>query len=308
MASPPTTTTPGPACCPPVSETVGITFDDLLTSLEMRPVGRSARGTTYEASTQPEPADRVFGGLLLAQAIAAGSVGAEAGMAPLSLQAEFLGGVPVTGSVRWLVEDLGSSPSMRSVRASVVADDGAPLFTAHLRGAPVRGDLPSYSLVPRRRVPGPDGLEDLVARYGGDELVPRWWRIPRPVEFRHVEPPSYLAPETPPAAEQTIWWRAPARPDADPVLAAAVTAYASDMSVVEPVFRQTGSARHRGRSRILSLTHTLTFHHPAPLGKWLQMDCAVLSLAHGRARGTAEVHGPAGHVASFSQLALVKLD
>jgi len=299
MPSSPPATTP---------ESVGITFDDLRRTLKMGPAGRSERGTLYDAGTQPEPADRVFGGLLLAQAIAAGSQGAEAGMSPLSLQAEFLGGVPAAGSVRWLVEDLGSSPSMRSVRASVVTDDGPPLFTAHLRCAPVRDELPSYSLVPRRSVPGPEGLTELVSRYRGDDRVPRWWRIPRPVEFRHVEPPSYLSPETPPAAEQSIWWRAPALPDADPMLAAAVTAYTSDMSVVEPVFRQTGAARHRGRSRILSLTHTLTFHHPAPLGEWLQMDCAVLALAHGRARGTAEVHGPTGHVASFSQLALVKLD
>lgn len=298
----------GSAGHPRISDPEGITFDDLRAALEMRPAGRSERGSSYEAATQPEPADRVFGGLLLAQAIAAGGVGADTGMLPLSLQAEFLAGVPVTESVTWLVEDLGSVPAMRSVRASVLGAGGAPLFTAHIRYSSVREHLPSYSLTPRRPVPGPDGLPDLPARYGHDERIPRWWRMPRPVEFRHVEPPSYVTPVTPPSADQTIWWRAPAVDGADPVLAAAVTAYASDMSVIEPVFRQSGSARHRGRSRILSLTHSIAFHHPTPLGDWLQMDCQVHALAHGRARGTAEMFGPDGHLASLSQLALVKMD
>lgn len=86
-------------------------------------------------------------------------------------------------------------------------------------------------------------------------------------------------------------------------------AYASDMSVVEPVFRQMGSARHRGSSRILSLTHNLVFHAIPPLTGWVQMDCQVPSLAHGRALGTAEIHTPEGqHLATVSQLAFVKLD
>lgn len=285
-----------------------ITLTQLCEALVLTPAGEHPRGTLVTGTGQPHPDDRVFGGLLLAQAVVAAGRSAPEGLLPVSLQADFLAGVPTGRPITWLVEDLGTAPSMASRRATVLDEDERPLFTATVRLAAVREDLPSYAVPRPRSVPGPDGLGDLADRFEGDERIPPWWRLRRPVELRHAEPPSYLSPVEPPHHQQTVWWRAQDAPAHDDLVAAAVLVYASDMSVIEPVFRRTGSARHRGSSRILSLAHSLVLHRVPRLGDWMQMDCEVAALAHGRARGTADIFGPDGLVASFTQLALVKLD
>ncbi|MFJ6132982.1 acyl-CoA thioesterase [Janibacter terrae] len=264
-------------------------------------------GEVWSAPDQPVPDDRVFGGLLLAQAVVVAGQGMAKGVAPLSLQADFLAGVPVTGRNRWRATTLGEAPSMVSRRVALVADDGAELFTATVRLGRVREDLPSYADLAPRRVAGPDGLVDLATRYGGDERIPVWWRIPRPVDLRHVEEPTFLEPSPERSSEQSLWWRLRGELADDPLRIAAVIAYVSDMSLVEPAFRSTGTSRHVAGSRILSLTHTMTFHDLPDLVDWVQMDVAVRRVAHGRALGAGEVFTGGRHVASLGQLALVKL-
>ncbi|WP_051218373.1 acyl-CoA thioesterase [Nocardioides insulae] len=285
-----------------------ITLDDLRTALTLTPAGAHPRGHLLTGGGQAHPSDRVFGGLLLAQAVMAAGQASPPGLLPVSLQADFLVGVPAGRPITWLVEDLGTLTSFATRRMTALGDGEAPLFTATVRLTRDRADLPSYSLVERWKVPGPEGLTDLYGRYGEDERIPPWWRLRRPVDIRHTEPPSYLAPEQPPTHRQTVWWRvAEDLGEYDDLFAAAVTAYTSDMSVIEPVFRQSGASRHLDGSRILSLTHNLVLHRVPRLEAWMQMDCEVAALSHGRARGTAEIHGPEGHLASFTQLALVKL-
>lgn len=261
----------------------------------------------WSAPDQPVPEDRVFGGLLLAQAVVVAGQGMAKGMAPVSLQADFLAGVPVTGRNRWRATTISQAPSMVGRRVSLVGDDGSPLFTATVRLGRVREDLPSYVDLAPREVSGPDGLIDLKARYGGDERIPTWWRISRPVDLRHVEEPTFLEPSSVRSSEQSLWWRLPGELADDPLRVAAVIAYVSDMSLVEPAFRSTGTSRHVPGSRILSLTHTMTFHELPDLTDWVQMDVAVRRLAHGRALGAGEVFTGGRHVATLGQLALVKL-
>lgn len=283
-------------------------MEQLWQMLTLRPDGEEGGELLLTAPDQGQPTDRVFGGLLLAQAVAAAGHDLPAGVVPLALNADFLSGVPVTGSNTWRVRALGGGRRMATRRVSLLDEHGDVGFTATVRLGEVRADLPSYRTVTPRQVPGPDGLVPLAERYGGDERLPAWWRIRRPVDLRHVEPPTFLTPVPERASEQSLWWRLDdGEVVGDPVRTAAVMAYASDMSLIEPAFRMTGSARHAGGSRILSLTHTMAFHELVDLTGWVQMDCAVPSLAHGRALGVGEMHVAGRHVASMSQLALVKL-
>lgn len=264
-------------------------------------------GEVWVLPDQPLPEDRVFGGLLLAQAIAVAGQGMAKGVAPLSLQADFLAGVPVTGRNRWRAETLGEAPGMVSRRVSLVGYDGGELFTATVRLGRVREDLPSYAALTPRVVVGPEGLVDLATRYAGDERIPTWWRIARPVDLRHVEEPTFLEPSSQRSSEQSLWWRLRGPLVDDPLRVAAVIAYVSDMSLVEPAFRNTGTSRHVAGSRILSVTHSMTFHDLPDLTDWVQMDVAVARVAHGRALGSGEVFTAGRHVATLGQLALVKL-
>ena len=284
-----------------------ITLGQLWEMLTLTPQQVEDDGEEWSAPDQPVPHDRVFGGLLLAQAVVVAGQGLGAEMVPLSLQADFLAGVPVTGSNRWRATTIGAAPSLVSRRVSLLADDGSELFTATMRFGRIREDLPSYTALAPRGVAGPDGLIDLSTRYGGDERIPTWWRIPRPVDLRHVEEPTFLEPASERSSQQSLWWRLRGEPMDDPLRVAAVIAYVSDMSLVEPAFRNTGTSRHVAGSRILSLTHSLTFHEVPDLADWVQMDVTVRRLAHGRALGAGEVFTGGRHVATLGQLALVKL-
>lgn len=264
-------------------------------------------GATWTVPDQPVPDDRVFGGLLLAQAVMIAGQGMPRGVVPLSLQADFLAGVPVTGLNRWHAETISEAPSLVSRRVCLVADDGSELFAATVRLGLVREDLPSYATIQPREVVGPDELVDLATRFGGDERIPAWWRIERPVDLRPVEEPAFLEPAPVRSPDQSLWWRLRGELVGDPLRVAAVIAYVSDMSLLEPAFRSTGTSRHVVGSRILSLTHTIVFHELPDLTDWVQMDVTVPRVSHGRALGAGELFVAGRHVASLGQLGLVKL-
>lgn len=195
-----------------------ITTNDLMSMLAMEEIAvLDDRSRTYRAPDQPEPADRVFGGLQLAQAVMAAATNAPAHLRPLALSADFLAAVPTTGSNTWLVEEIGTAKAMSSRRATLLGDDGEALFTATVRLGAVREDLPSYATVRARDVTPPEELPTLVERFGADDRIPPWWSMRRPVDFRHVETPAYTESVEPPQAHQSVWWRPDGEIPGDPL-------------------------------------------------------------------------------------------
>lgn len=284
-----------------------ITFAQLREMLTLTKERGADGGSLWTAPDQPVPDDRVFGGLLLAQAIMVAGQGVPDGLVPVTLQADFIAGVPVSGRNRWRAETLSEAAGLVSRRVALIGDGGGELFTATVRLARERSDLPSYASHRPRAAGDPERLHDLSVRYRDEPRVPGWWRIRRPVDLRHVESPNFLEPATCRSAEQSLWWRVRGEVLGDALTTAAVIAYVSDMSMVEPAFRNTGTARHRAGSRILSLTHSLTYHQLPDLTDWMQMDVAVRTLAHGRALGEGELFLGQRHIATLGQVALVKL-
>src|SRR5699024_2679500 len=142
------------------------------------------------------------------------------------------------------------------------------LFSAITRWGLTRTDLPTY--MPGRPLPldtTPDQLASLAERFGGDERVPLWWRTPRPIDAFPASTPPFVAP-TPPSDSQTTMLHATDTVPADAVIRAALAGYVTDMSILEPAFRATGAIRHQPPSRILTLTHTLTFHDLPTWDSW----------------------------------------
>lgn len=283
-----------------------VTLQDLLGLLDLERLGSTDRTVTWRGQPQAHPEDRMFGGLLLAQALVAAGRTAPTTQRAISLQADFLEGAPTDRPMTWRVDLVTDANSLSTRRSTLVADDGAELFTATTRWATTREDLPSFSSVAPADVPGPEALAELAERYPDDPRIPSWWRIRRPVHFRHVEPPPYVAPE-PTTDRQTAHVRSTDPLPEDPVLRAGVAAYVTDMSLLEPAFRALGAARHAPGSRILSLTHGLTFHREPDLSTWHQFDSRVGAVAHGRAYGVGELFDDRGrHVLTATQLGLVK--
>lgn len=293
----------------PIADTrAAVTLDELLDLLDLRCVDEStARVSHWVGEPQKHPAGRLFGGLLLAQALVAAGRGIGADQRIISLQADFVGGVPTDRPLHWEVTVVSDAPSLATRRSRLLDDAEEELFSAVTRWATVRADLPSYSSVRPAPAPDPETLPDLADRFGSDERIPPWWRLRRPVHFRHaVAPPYFTVAE--PNDRQTTFFRATGPLPDDPILRAALVAYVSDMSILEASFLALGSARHKPGARILSLTHALTFHAASDLTGWHQFDCRVESIAHGRAHGVGELFDETGrHVATASQVGLVKV-
>ena len=279
-----------------------LSLDELYRLLQLEDDGDGA----YWGAPQTQPADRVFGGLLLAQAVVAAGRNVAGDQRPLALQAEFLRGVPTDRPLRWEVENLGDARSMSTRRATLRGADG-DLFTATSRWGTVRDDLPCHEAETPAPVARPEELPDLEDRFAGVPEVPQWWRMRRPVWFRHAEPPPYVEP-VPRRDSQTVWVRARGDVPADHTLRAALVAYVTDMSILESAFRALGGTRHGTGSRLLSLSHSLTFHRSADLSDWHQFDSRCRTVAHGRALASGEIFDQDGrHVASATQLGLTKI-
>ncbi|WP_218131383.1 acyl-CoA thioesterase II [Nocardioides sp. YR527] len=292
----------------PAADTrAAVTLDELLDLLDLSCVGEpTGRVSHWIGQPQQHPAGRLFGGLLLAQALVAAGRGIRTDQRIISLQADFVGGVPTDRPLHWEVTVVSDAPSLATRRSRLLDDTGEELFGAVTRWATVRDDLPSYSSARRAPAPDPETLPDHADRFGSDERIPPWWRLRRPIHFRHAVAPPYVTLAEP-NDRQTTFFRATGPLPDDAVLRAALVAYVSDMSILEASFLALGSARHKPGARILSLTHALTFHAAADLTEWHQFDCRVESIAHGRAHGVGELFDAAGrHVATASQVGLVK--
>jgi acyl-CoA thioesterase II len=290
------------------STSMALPMASLLTLLDMEeiPTDRD-RTTVWLGEPQKVPEDRVFGGLQLAQAVVAAGRTTPDDQVLATLQADFIAGVPTGSRLRWEVDHVSDAPAFSTRRSTLVGGEGQELFTALTRWARVRHDLPSHlpSRPMQQSAPRED-LPDLQERFGHDERIPLWWRIDRPVNVHHSTTPPYVEPSDV-SDEQTSWLRASGDVPADPVVQAAVAAYATDMSILEPAFRATGTVRHAPGSRILSLTHTLTLHDIPDMGGCLRFDASLEALSHGRALGHGRLYDHTGrHLASTSQVGLVK--
>ena len=206
---------------------------------------------------------RVYGGQVIAQALAAATRTVAPDRAVHSLHAYFLRGGSEDHSTGYKVErDLdGGSFSNRRVVASQL---GRPILTLvasfHRRepGVSHQDAMPD--------VPPPDDLpseRELRLRYL--DRVPEGQRgfmlTPRPIEMRPVEPRHWMGGEPGPARSHS-WFRAVAPLPADPALHRTVLAYASDMSLLGTCTMPHGLSWMRGEVMGASLDHALWFHDP----------------------------------------------
>jgi acyl-CoA thioesterase-2 len=124
--------------------------------------------------------------------------------------------------------------------------------------------------LPMPDVPDPESLPPLAERYAGvDHVAARYWSRQRPMDLRHVEEPIYLTPSSERTPQQAVWMRAVGPLPDDPALHAAVLAYASDYSLLEPVLRAHGRAWSEPGLKAASLDHAMWWHRPARADEWL---------------------------------------
>ncbi len=265
-------------------------LDHLLELLDIEPLESTLfRGLSPDTSVQ-----RVFGGQVAGQAlVAAGrTVAGERGVH--SLHAYFLHAgdpsIPLIYSV-----DVTRDTRTMSTRRVTATQHGRAVFilTASFMA---REDGPRHQ-DPMPTAPDPDSLPTFEERFAPlAEMFPKRRRMPRPIDLRYVDDPPFLAAIKGDAEarepDSQVWLRAAGALPDDPLLHVCVLAYASDMTLLDPVLAPHGIDWTGTTAFIASLDHAMWFHDDFRADEWLLYDqhSPWAANARGLARGSIFTH------------------
>jgi acyl-CoA thioesterase-2 len=256
---------------------------DLATMLDLEEIEANLfRGHSPVAGWQ-----RVFGGLVVAQALVAATrtVGARPAH---SLHSYFiLPGDPEVPIV-YQVERIRDGRSFATRRCSAI-QHGRIIFSL-MASFHAEEPGPEYARA-MPDVPAPETLpsEAEILREMGANLpegVKRWMERKRPIELRPVSLDRFLRREDG-AYPQYIWVRAKSALPDDPALHRAVLAYLSDMTLLDAALVVHHASVFDARFQSASLDHAIWFHRPARADQWLLyvQDSANSGSARGLAHG-----------------------
>ena len=253
-----------------MSESMPISEDPLQELLDTLKLSRVARTKEdiFIGSSNFMPTGRVFGGQQLGQALVAASNTVDPDRFIHSMHGYFLRSgdmdLPITYSVDRIRD--GRSFSTRRVQAY---QNGEPLFSSIYSFQIAEKGLEHQDSLPEG-IPEPESLPKLIDLVSGiDDPAAQYWAKARPFDMRHIEKSIYFYVEGEHVAHQAIWFRTiDALPD-DQILHNAALAYASDYSLLEPIYRRHGLVWSHPGLMAASLDHAMWFHRPARVDEWL---------------------------------------
>jgi len=255
-----------------------------LPSLELEPHGAD----TYVGSSPQYPWGRIYGGLVVAQALAAATATVDPEHHVHSLHSYFiLGGVP-TEPVRYEVDRIRNGRSFSTRRVVARQSSGAILnlsasFHRHEDGPVAEG-------VEQPDAPPPD------------EVRPSEWESG--FDYREVDPP-------PEPGRSVAWGRYQAPLPDDPRAHACALAFLSDANPMDAI-----AGRHPVTPPLdgwqdtfvsASLDHAVWFHQPVRADEWLLFDMHSGHVGGSRGIATGEVYQDGRLVATVAQEGLLRL-
>jgi acyl-CoA thioesterase-2 len=267
--------------------------------------------TVFLGRSQKMPHGRVFGGQVLAQCIMAAGrtmVGVDDGAGPRrihSLHGYFMRPGDDTQPIRFAVERMrdGNSFSTRRVHA---IQEGLPILSMITSFQAAADGLDHQEPMPR--VAGPDELPSLAEQFGGIDHPGARHLLKRPIDHRHVEGNLFVRADGEGEARQRVWMKAIGQLPDDPLVHAAVLAYASDYTLLEPVLRRHGLTWTDRRLRPASLDHAMWFHRPVRADDWVLYDQESPSASGGRGLGIGRMYAADGTlVATVAQEGMVRV-
>jgi acyl-CoA thioesterase len=259
-------------------------WSDLLDCLDLTPCGTV---DSFEGRNQQLTYHRLFGGQLLAQFVRAASVSCP-DKAIKSLHVVFSRAGRTDEPVRYEVTRHHEGGTFATV--SVLArQTGGVTATASVSMHAAEDGLDRQTAADVPPVPGEEHELDL-------DLIP--WDTRSTVD---LDAAAAAAPEV------DLWLRTP---PVDPTLATALTAYATDLSLIGTALRHVEGVGQRDAGTAFTsavTSHTLWFHRPFRTDNWLLLRQHSPLLAHSRCFGRGDVLTENGVlVASYAQEALLR--
>ena len=267
----------------------------------------------FVGRSQPMPHGRVFGGQVLAQSvIAAGRTVvdlADATDRPRrihSLHGYFLRPGDSSQPIRFAVERLRDGHSFSARRVHAI-QNGQPILSMITSFQAEAGGLDHQDSMPA--APDPETLQTLAEVFAGhDSRFASFWSKDKAIDLRHVEGAIYVRPGRQRAAQQSVWLKAIGQMPDDPLVHAAVLAYCSDYSLLEPVLRRHGLAWSDRRLRAASLDHAMWFHRPGRADDWTLFTQSSPSASSGRGLAAGRMFNADGNLlATVAQEGMLRL-
>ena len=247
----------------------------------------------------------IFGGQIVAQALAAATATVDDDKRANSLHAYFLRAgafdLPIEATVAR--ERDSSSFSNRRV---VVSQDGRDILSM-LCSFHVPEPGPERCSIAMPDVPPPEACEvvedaPMMYRRTSDDPSPMTY-----IEARSITGCQPFAARPPEPPFGMMWFRFRDAADASPALARSMLAYASDLFLVSVAMQPHRGAAGRG-SVITSLDHSLYLHDNFDTAGWLLYVQESNWAAQGRSECRGSIFAPDGrHIASVAQEALLRL-
>jgi acyl-CoA thioesterase-2 len=276
---------------------------NLLSILDLEPLERNLyRGTSPQVGWQ-----RVFGGLVISQALVAATRTVDDERRVHSLHGYFLRPGDPSVPIIYQVDRIRDGKSF-ATRRVVGIQHGEAIFAlscSYQRREEGWTHQPAMPEVPR-----PDQLpSDAELRQRFIALMPKnirdYWERERPIELRPVDLTRYVA-RIPQEPRQYIWIRAAGALPDDPTVHEAVLAYASDMTLLDTTLVAHGKSVFDPDVQAASIDHALWFHAPFKADEWLlyAQESPFTGGARGFARGQIWQNGRL--IASVAQEGLVR--
>jgi acyl-CoA thioesterase-2 len=281
-----------------------VIIDELLECLDLE----ETEPGTFRGQCSKADWRRVFGGLVVAQALVAVSRTAE-NLPPHSLHGYFiLPGNPEV-PIFYRVETLRNGKSFATRRCDAV-QNGHIIFS--LIASFQKEERGLDHALPMPEVAAPEtlpGEAEIAAKYG--HLLPAglraWFDAKRhPVETRFLDVSRFIDRLKHPPLQQ-IWFRAAEKLPDDPAIHRAFLAYMSDLTLLDTAFIAHGLTLFDPGFQVASLDHSLWFHRPFRADEWLLyvQDSPNTFGARGLARGL--IYSRDGRlIASVAQEGLIR--
>jgi acyl-CoA thioesterase-2 len=292
-----------------VSEQMPIAADPLQELLETLALEQAARTKEdiFIGKSNFMPTGRVFGGQQLGQALVAASQTVEPERLIHSMHGYFLRSgnfdLPITYAVDRIRD--GKSFSTRRVQAY---QNGEPLFSSiysfqvEERGLEHQDSLPDD-------IADPESLPSLIDLMADiDDPAAQYWAKARPFDMRHIEKSIYFYVEGEKVAHQAIWFKTTGPLPDDQILHNAALAYASDYSLLEPIYRRHGLVWSHPGLMAASLDHAMWFHRAARVDEWLLYVQDSPNARGGRGLSLGKIFNRFGElIATVAQEGLVRV-
>jgi acyl-CoA thioesterase-2 len=243
-------------------------LEGLLNALDLSDTGARTNEDIFTGPSQWMPQGRVFGGQVLAQSITAAMRTVDEDRVVHSMHGYFLRPGDINKPITFAVDRIHDGRSF-ATRRTQAYQDGIPIlsliasFQTQDEGLEHQIDMPTD-------IPQPEDLPSTAERLAGiDHPVARFWATERPFDMRHVDSPIYLSVEGDPVGHQAVWMKTLGSLPDDPDLHRAALAYASDYTILEPIYRRHGLAWVTPGLKTASLDHAMWWHRFGRADEWM---------------------------------------